>query len=128
MANLLIYFTSAIVILLIVAINMMLNPKTKKKGLFIFSSLTVLVVIRYFYFNYAYIGFDFFDYYKINDFISELILFIIMLGTVSSPFILITGFVLIIKGKKYRKLGIIFIISSILALMIGVSVCGKIHI
>lgn len=127
MTNLLIYFVTAIVLLLLVAIKMMLNPKTKKKGSYVFSLIIVLIIIRYFSYNYTFDVDSFAD--SAGEDLTLILFFISMAAFAASPFAFLIGIFLTIKGGKYRKIGLFFMIGSIIAFIVGSSIsstlCGS---
>ncbi len=124
MANLIIYFVIAIVILLIVAINMLLNPKTKKKGLVIVSTILFLVATRYFYCNYTFIGYKFFESFDspisiLNDLIENIIVMSLLL----SPIAFFLGIIIAIFAKEKKQLATKIVIFSIIIFIIACGTC-----
>ncbi len=124
MNNLIIYFVIAIVIFLIVAINMLLNPRTKKKGLFIVLAISVLVLIIYFYINYTFTGINFIEVSKsINSIIDDFIEGLIGLSIISSPIVLFLGLMIIIFAKAKRDIGLKIMVFAIIVFIIAMGVC-----
>ncbi len=123
MNNLIILVVIIITILLIFGVNLILKPETRKKGIFIISSIIILLIIRYCYINYTFMGINYFVDSLTED-LSEILQGLIMVTFLASPFAFLIGLFLIIKGKKYRIIGLYFMIGSIIAFIVGLSTCG----
>lgn len=124
-------------IIFVVGIVLFQNPKTKKIGLFIIISIAMIALIRYNYINHNEINsnifndnievVDNFNYFESEN-IVMILFFTSMAAFAASPFVFLTGLFLAIKGIKYRKMGLMFMIGSVIAFIVGINVCGQIHI
>ncbi len=135
--NLVLYFLVFLAILFVIGIALVQKPETKKIGLFIIISIAIIALFRYYSIehndinsNISESGVEFLEDFNYLD--SENILMILlsllMMAFATSPFAFIIGLFLAIKGSKYRKIGLFFMIGAIIAFIIGINVCGKIHI
>ncbi len=124
-------------IIFVVGIALLQKPETKKIGIFIIITILIIALTRYnstdnndvnsgTYNSNIEVVEDF--NYLDSENIVMILLFISMAALIASPFAFLTGLFFAIKGSKYRKLGIIFMISAIIAFIIGINVCGQIHI
>ncbi len=123
MNNFTIIFVIIITILLIFGVNLILKPETRKKGIFIISSIIIVIVIRYCFINYTFMGINYFVDALTKD-LSEILQGIMMVTFLACPVAFLIGLFLTIKGNKYLKIGLYFVIGSIIAFIIGISNCG----
>ena len=127
MNNFALFFVTIVGIIFIVGIILTQNSKTKKLGLSIIFSVAVIAMIRYFYVNYTYVGINYFADSLTEDFVI-IFLGLITIAFFASPFAFLIGLFLAIKGSKYRKIGLFFMIGAVIAFIVGINTCKQIHI
>ncbi len=99
MNNLIILVVIIITILLIFGVNLILKPETRKKGIFIISSIIILLIIRYCYINYTFMGINYFVDSLTED-LSEILQGLIMVTFFSQPICIFNWFIFDNKRKK----------------------------
>jgi hypothetical protein len=125
-------------ILFVVGIALLQKPHTKKIGIFIIISIAIIALIRYksigndklnseTYNNNIEVVQDF--NYLDGENIVMILLFTSVAALAASPFLFLIGLFLAIKGVKHRKMGLMFMIGSIIAFIVGSSIsstlCGS---
>ena len=136
--NLALFFVIIVAIIFIAGIILMQKPETKKTGLSIIVAVAVLVIVRYFYLNYDFVGIDFYNYSSNEngpivlikgENIATIFSILIIIIFAASPVLFLLGLILALISQKYRKNGVKFMIFAligfIISLLIGLSVCSS---
>lgn len=136
--NLALFFVIIVAIIFIAGIILMQKPETKKTGLSIIVAVAVLVIVRYFYLNYDFVGIDFYNYSSNEngpivlikgENIATIFSILMIIIFAASPVLFLLGLILALISQKYRKNGVKFMIFAligfIISLLIGLSVCSS---